>query len=397
MTGAEIQLFSYAIYEDPSILDEVNTKFLTEGALQIYNEIVNKNISEVINKVPKVNLNLTKEDILKEFQLDYIRRELINISNYIRSDLKDPEDTLEKIKIALDKISEDINAVKNERYDLMSHLTEFLENNRRDYIPFTISKIDEKLFGLLRGNIFTIGGDTGSMKTTFALWLSSRWALRGYKVLFFEKEMPVDDIVRRLININCGIKNQDLLLGLYNRETLEEKIRMIGDNLYVVPATDFNNVIDVYKIVERYKPDIFVIDFITQLDFGGETASDFNFNMMRSLNLIKLLTHRTNSLGVIISQLKKNSIETRNSKIPRLDDLEWSAALKQLSAYVLMVFYPSLYYSNVDDSLFYLVFRKLRYGQLFYYPISVDRELGFFSEIKDKETLDRAIGLFRNF
>lgn len=394
MTGSEVQLFSYALYVDKSILSKISDEFLSDDGKEVFRKLITGESSSLIETIPKLSDFPSEEKIIQDLIDDYIRSKLIYLATYIRSDMKKPVETIDVVSLLLDELKSKIN-VKKSSYDIMSHLNEFFESNKRDYIPLGIRRIDEKIYGMLRGNIFTIAGDTGSMKTTFTLWLSSNWARSGYKVLYFEKEMPADDVIRRLININCSISNQELLLGLYDKEKIEREMSQIR-TLEVVPSTDFETVLDVYKIVERKKPDIFVIDFITQLDYGGQTASDFNYNLMRGLNVLKILTHKTNSVGVLISQLKKGTIESRSSKIARLDDLEWSAALKQLSAYVGVVFNPSMYYHNVDEDLFYLVFRKVRYGNLFYYPLGVNKELGQFFEL-DKERYKKAVSMFANF
>ena len=72
--------------------------------------------------------------------------------------------------------------------------------------------LDDKA-SIIKGNITVIAGDTGSMKTTSALWLIIKilQANPTYKAVFFEKEMPIADIMSKVISFFTKVPTGDII------------------------------------------------------------------------------------------------------------------------------------------------------------------------------------------
>lgn len=245
-----------------------------------------------------------------------------------------------------------------------------------------IEMFDRELGGLANGNMMSIVGDTGSMKTMVSVWMCMKIlkANPNMKCLYFEKEMPVKDIARRVTSYLTSTSIAELMIESNNPDNnISKKIMSALDEnpenkdmlsrFIIVPNTYFENVMDMYKIIEIEKADIWCLDFLTQL--GSTTASDGDFNkftMTQAANLKNIIIE-TDTFGIVLNQIKKNSARARINKIPTLDDIEWSGAISQYSAYVFTTFYPSLYYNDISKDYFYLIGLKNRHYENKHIPL----------------------------
>lgn len=137
------------------------------------------------------------------------------------------------------------------------------------------------------------------------------------------------------------------LTGAMNR------FKLIGPN-------DFNTAEDMQKIIMKYKPDIWCLDYLSLLSTRGEDANEGVSNMMKTL---KKTVHMSESLGILLSQLKHNTIDNRANKIPTKSDIEWGSQVKQFSANMYATFNAKKYYKRDlkdEKSWYFLVDSKSR-------------------------------------
>jgi replicative DNA helicase len=242
-----------------------------------------------------------------------------------------------------------------------------------------ITQIDKVYLGLLKGNMMTILGGTGQMKTMISMWMCLQILITNPKFtcIYFEKEMPVIDISRRLASILYDVSLNNILEASQNeslKDGLLEKfefmtnkydwIQSIHKRFIMIPNTKFNNAADIYRIVDTMKPDLFCVDFLTQLAGKGKTSSDYTLSIGEQCDILKSTITDTQSFGIILSQVSEKTLEKRTNKIPLISDVEWSSVLQQYSAYIYSAFFPSKYYSEVtvNPTYFYLICSKARHG-----------------------------------
>lgn len=243
----------------------------------------------------------------------------------------------------------------------------------------------DKNTSILKGNITVIGGDTGSMKTTTALWLIVKilQANPTYKAVFFEKEMPIADIMSKVISFFTKVPTSDIIrdkatgtdamdLILNGKHQHSEVCISILKRLKLVDTNEFDTIEDMLNFIDGEQADIWCLDFLTQMFGDAENASAFNFKVMSGMNKIKRIVQRTGSTGIILCQLKKGTVEHRLLKVPLLDDLEWSGTIKQVATSVFMTYYPNLYYKEhldeAEQQYFYLVNQKNRFNSKYTVP-----------------------------
>lgn len=244
--------------------------------------------------------------------------------------------------------------------------------NESNGFPTGVAAIDDYTGGWYLGNLCSIAGDTGSMKTRSSLWLVIQILKTNptFKAVYFEKEMPIKDISRLLVAHFCGIKNDHIMKAKgEDKEAMQKAIRLVTeqpevkdilDRLIVIPPTSFSTAGDMWKLVEMYKANVWVLDYMSLLDGDAKSMGEKAHVVMDNVKQLKNMVHATNSFGILLNQLNKGTVEQRFNKIPMLDDIEWSGDIKKLSAYVLATFNPSLYYSHANPNDYYLVSLKNR-------------------------------------
>lgn len=217
-----------------------------------------------------------------------------------------------------------------------------------------ISSFDDLTGGFLTGNVMSVTGDTGVMKTTFVLWLILNILKQNkdFTAVFFEKEMQPTDLARRISNRFTQRSTKELLkdimlgnsrhLKTELREKVSDQDEELINRLKIIPNTEFHTLTDLHAIIDSSGCNVWALDYTTQLAVG---RSDFNVAVMEFANGAKDLVASTATFGILINQMKKIS-DMRRDKRPYEDDAEWSGAIKQISAYHLGLFYPAKYYSN---------------------------------------------------
>lgn len=245
-----------------------------------------------------------------------------------------------------------------------------------------IPELDERTGGWYLGNILTLAGDTGSQKTMFSLWLCLQVlkANPTFKAIYFEKEMPVKDIGRRLIAHFCKIESKEILeaskkedksqqreLHRTVQEVMEEYSDII-DRLIVVGNDQFATPADMFQWIESQNAQIWVLDYMSLLENGSKSTSEKAYTVMDNMHKLKEIALSTKTFGIIISQLKGGTVEMRPNKIPTKDDLEWSSDIKKLSSYILGVFYPAQYYKKQNKDWYFIQSLKNRNEENYVLP-----------------------------
>lgn len=327
--------------------------------------------------------------------------EFNNVLNYLKN-RQSQDNAIVELEAAIDlikkgKIQEGISKAKSIKFsvpsELLSTKTLMLQSLvETNGFKTGIDIIDNKMNGLLKGNIMTIIGDTGGMKTMSSVWLCLKILIENpnFRCLYFEKEMPVKDIARRLLaytlQIDIGtifkasIDYDPEAMNTINKLLLEKfkddkKLNSVLDRLLIVPQNEFHDTIDMHRYISHYNPDIWCLDFLTQIASSSDSKSKdegYALQVKNSVDKIKSIVSDTDSFGIILSQLNKGTARKRANKIPTLDDIEWSGTISQYSAYIFGTFHPDKYYKgNVDKRYFYLCGLKTRNSEDFVIPLAI--------------------------
>ena len=274
-----------------------------------------------------------------------------------------------------------------------------------------IETIDSVVKGFSLGEMTSLIGASGAQKTRFSIWLVLNILKKNpkFKALYFEKEIRAESLLRIIASHIAKID----VRKIYNKkeeERLESEDEMVGETtrkikeeldssdlferLIVVPNNRFSNAMDMVRIVEEYKPNIFVLDYMTML--SGNKTDGYAF-LSEQAEILKDLVNNTNTWGLIINQLKLNTVTARNNKIPMTSDIEFGTKIEQFSADILSIFYPYKYYSelqinlrDMDKKWFFLIGSKFRYAPPANFVLESNPEVVEYNELS-KAKRDNAL------
>lgn len=180
-------------------------------------------------------------------------------------------------------------------------------------LPLGFRALDGLLWGLRRGNVLTIGARTGVGKTALALNVASNVGRTGKRVLVFSTEMPVGEIVDRLVTIQGG----------HEAELSPLDIRVCDESSPDIAA--------VRVVCEEHRPDCIIFDYVQHT---GDSTSD---NRYRELSLFIRgfhdLMREFNCAGVLLSQLNR----VAESEPPTLTSLSECGVLENESSAVILM------------------------------------------------------------
>lgn len=125
-----------------------------------------------------------------------------------------------------------------------------------------ISSLDEMLGGkgFFRGSSILVSGTAGSGKTSIAAYFANAACLRKERCLFFAFEESPEQIIRNMHSINLNLDQhvkKGLLKFYASRPTLH------GLEMHLVM---------IYKLIKQFKPEIVILDPITNLVTVGEVS-----------------------------------------------------------------------------------------------------------------------------
>lgn len=246
---------------------------------------------------------------------------------------------------------------------LRSAAAKWEEYKKKDSLQFVSKKMNRITHGLKAGQVWVVGGKTGSMKSYFALDSAMQQALSGKKVLFFSTELSTEENYRRLVG-----------LYQYYGEILDpdsaSSVLQEFDNLKLYTSIcTTNEILNKIKSENaRGKVDMIVVDHLQEIDVSDEEYKSISKACVEFKNIAI-------SLGVsviLVSQLNRESKDKKHSSV-----FHGSGKIEQI-AHVAMVLEKS------DDSTLTTInlsIRKNRGGQTGTFPFRVKWPEGVFQPL----------------
>lgn len=345
-----------------------------------------KDILDIEELVTESEMNAYLEILLDRYQ----RRRLFQLGDDIRAEItrgSNPFDVALSTQNKLMTLTSRAQLETNQEL-----LDKVLKEEPGDVLSTGYQVIDSFIGGYARGMIITIAGDSGHLKTTLALDKAFQMAERNpkIKVAIFSKEMLATDLMKKQIARICGIPTPLIFSQKYDKEYVRKKMMEVepwaNNRIRIINPNSFSGVADIAKIQMTHRFDVWFLDFIQLLEFARHAgnSSDYNIQIGQNMRNLQALALATQSVGIVLSQVKKG-VEQRRVMKPTISDIEWSGLIKQLSSYIFFSYYPGKYYGfkAIPEDYYFLLAEKTRFAESFFLPMKVDPGLGVFEEIKD--------------
>lgn len=224
--------------------------------------------------------------------------------------------------------------------DLAERSLEAQRTGEDGTVPTGIMQLDDAILGGVgAGEMMTIAAQSSRGKSILTLEALYRAAAQGHPALLYSYEDTQRMTFDRLICRQTGIRMEDLARCQVNEghpqhgaylAALADLERLPLYMHYAVGRTVAQLETDLWRMVDSHGVEIFAVDYIQQAATAGDEGK--NIAVERAIEAVKRHAGRYNVAGVAVSQVRKEAGER-----PGLEDLYWSAAIRQASDKVLIL------------------------------------------------------------
>jgi replicative DNA helicase len=296
-----------------------------------------------------------------------VLRQLIQIGNELAEKAFNPEaqtadDLIEEAEKLVYQIREQTLKSKSGFHDIKDVLKEAIENiellseseNEITGLPYGWVDLDKKTSGLQKSDLVIVAGRPAMGKTSFAMNIAERAAVKGSSVAIFSMEMAAHQLVMRMFSSLSQINQGDLKKGklsdtdwpkLGQSSALLSQSKLFIDDQ---PALSPNEIMSrCRRLKNREGLDLIVIDYLQLMQVKGKTENRANEISEISRNL-KAMAKELNVPVIALSQLNR-SLEQRPNKRPVMSDLRESGAIEQDADLIIFIYRDEVYNPDSQD------------------------------------------------
>lgn len=316
----------------------------------------------------------------------WIKRSLIHATNEMLRDAYDSIPAVELIAAYQSKISALgmlATGAKNRLItagEMMASALERIDTRRETGgklvgISSGYHGIDERMAGFRPGQMIVIGARPSIGKTSLALNIASRVAMRGEPVLFFSIEMPEAEIADRLLAMGSGVSMHKINSTNITEDEAKTLTATASPNGF--GGCDFflddngNQSVEqiaqvARRAVRKFGVRLIVIDYL-QLITPANRRENRNSQVGEMSRAVKHIARDLGVAVICLAQLNRES-ESRGGE-PKLSDLRDSGEIEQHADGVMLM------HPNGDENLIDIIIAKNRNGPKGTVPLVVLRQL----------------------
>jgi replicative DNA helicase len=296
-----------------------------------------------------------------------VLRQLIQIGNELAEKAFNPEtqtadELIEEAEKLVFQIREQTLKSQSGFHDIKEVLKEAIENieelsendNEITGLPYGWVDLDKKTSGLHRSDLVIVAGRPAMGKTSFAMNIAERAAVKGASVAIFSMEMAAHQLVMRMFSSLSQIEQGHLKTGkltdtdwpkLGQSSALLSQSKLFIDDQ---PALSPNEMLSrCRRLKNREGLDLIVIDYLQLMQVKGKTENRANEISEISRNL-KAMAKELDVPVIALSQLNR-SLEQRPNKRPVMSDLRESGAIEQDADLIIFIYRDEVYNPDSQD------------------------------------------------
>ncbi len=368
------------IYE---VIESLNSKGMIANPITLKNYFEkNQGLDEVggveyLVKLTRFSSSVKQAiDYAKIVHENYVKRELIKISHFIKDDTLniDEDKSSELIIEDAEKLLFDLaergsfsqSFMKfNLALDQSINMAEQAMKNDQGIVgvPTGLTDLDEKLGGLHKSDLVIIAGRPSMGKTALATNIAYHAAkniqMKGTKssIAFFSLEMSSEQLSTRILSEQSRIKSNDIRRGKATEEELSRYIETSRDiyelPLYIdeTPAITISTLCNRARRIKRlFGLNLIVVDYIQLMRTNNRKNEGRVQEISEITQGLKALAKELSVPVLALSQLSR-AVEQRDDKKPQLSDLRESGSIEQDADVVLFVYREEYYEEKKQPKL----------------------------------------------
>ena len=231
------------------------------------------------------------------------KRSIVQASYKLIEDIRSGEDINTSLN-TFETVTEQKNEVKTDSTlrSIMTNIFDDLNSGEKvDKLKTGIPIIDKCTNGIAKGELVTIGANSGVGKSALAIKIAINSFLKGKKVLIISREMTKEQVAERIIFSYTGISKSKY----ENRDFNENDWQRIVRVMETFSTDDFkiddkiSTMQGIKKELRSFKPDILVVDYVQLLT--PNSSKDSRERQVAELS--RELKKITIDYGIIVFQL----------------------------------------------------------------------------------------------
>jgi replicative DNA helicase len=199
-------------------------------------------------------------------------------------------------------------------------------------IPTGFRSLDKLIDGLREEHFITVSAGSSVGKSTLALNMAHNVLKQGKRVVIFSLEMSKNDMISKLMAIQCGLSPSQIMKGLADNKIYPQlaaprawlsmqKLTMYSD------LDDFEEISMAMRVEEmKEHVDLFILDYLQNI--SSEKYRD-EYSLLT--NGVKLLQKTTRALNTTFLNLSQVSIDTRKGTATQTVEGKGTGAIRNAS------------------------------------------------------------------
>lgn len=296
----------------------------------------------------------------------YFLRELIHISDKIKSKSLEEKDRVEEVldyaqkeiyQISEQNIEKNFTPISEVLTDVFERISTAHESQSHlSGTPTGLVDLDALLGGLHAGDLVILAARPSMGKTSLALEIAKRMALQESSgVAIFSLEMGRDQLVDKLLSSTAGIELRKIRNGQLENTGGNDEFMKLGEAMgklntakIWIDDSGHLNITELRtkarRLKSRYNINLLLIDYLQLM--SGNSGTNYGVNRTQEVSDIsrslKMLAKELEIPILALSQLSRG-VESREDKRPMLSDLRESGSIEQDADVVMFVHRDEMY------------------------------------------------------
>ena len=214
--------------------------------------------------------------------------------------------------------------------------------------------LDNLLTGMHGGELILIGARPSMGKTSFAVNICTRAALKGHKIAFFSLEMPREHIALRMLCGDARVNMQNVRQGRLRNEEWVKLAKSLGplsrSGIFIDDTAGISPIqlrSRCRRLMMEHGLDLIVIDYLQLMTSDGR-AENRQLEVSEISRGLKAIALELKVPLIACAQLSRANTQ-RAEKRPVLSDLRDSGSIEQDADVVMFLHRESYYDDSVED------------------------------------------------
>jgi len=237
------------------------------------------------------------------------------------------------------------------------------EQQETPELPLPFPNLNQRLWGLQRGELVVIGARPGECKSALALHLADHLAQSGARVEFLSLEMTVESLLMRLASSRLSYPFWALKAGKLTMPGEKERyFQFLTDQEHSTLSISLGKgktLEELQDYLKLTRPDVVFLDYLQNIKKPHRYAIDAYDEYILGA---RELAQQYHCAVVICSQINRG-IKENPDKYPTMEDLKGAGSIEETADVILLNHWPWKWDRSRDISTLLIIVAKSRQGE----------------------------------